>query len=99
MRVFSPGSLGQLGKRKTKSMLRGMYWFPYMNCIIDNTIDQGYKCQVATKERGEESVKTTSIPENPCDTVSVDHGGPYPDGHYNLVIIGKMTRYPVVESV
>jgi hypothetical protein len=28
----------------------------------------------------------------------MDHGGPYPDGHYNLVIIDKRTRYPVVES-
>ncbi|PFX12489.1 Uncharacterized protein K02A2.6 [Stylophora pistillata] len=27
------------------------------------------------------------------------HGGPYPDGHYNLVLIDKRTRYPVVESV
>ena len=25
-------------------------------------------------------------------------GGPYPDGHYNLVLIDKRTRYPVVET-
>lgn len=29
----------------------------------------------------------------------IDYGGPYPDGHYNLVLIDKRTRYPVVESV
>ncbi|XP_053380042.1 uncharacterized protein LOC128548702 [Mercenaria mercenaria] len=28
----------------------------------------------------------------------MDFGGPYPDGHYNLVIIDKRTRYPVVEQ-
>ena len=28
-----------------------------------------------------------------------DHAGPYSDGHYNLVIIDKRTRYPVVETV
>ena len=27
----------------------------------------------------------------------MDFGGPYPDGHYNLVIIDKRTRYPEVE--
>ena len=25
-------------------------------------------------------------------------GGPYPDGHYNLVIIDKRTRFPIVEQ-
>ena len=92
-------NLGHLGKTKTKSMLRGKYWFPYMNSIIDNAIDQCYECQVATREKKEEPIKTTSIPDIPWDTVSVDYGGPYPDGHYNLVIIDKRTRYPVVESV
>ena len=41
----------------------------------------------------------TEIPEKPWQVVSVDFGGPYPDGHYNLVIIDKGTRYPEVEVV
>ena len=53
-----------------------------------------------TKDRDrEEPIRVTSIPNCPWDTVSIDHGGPYPDGHYNLVLIDKRTRYPVVESV
>ena len=31
--------------------------------------------------------------------VSVDFGGPFPDGHYNLLVIDKRTRYPEVEIV
>ena len=31
--------------------------------------------------------------------MSVDHGEPYPHGHYNLVMIYQKTRYPVVEAV
>ena len=92
-------SLGHLGKTKTKQMLREKYWFPLMNSMIDTAIDQCYECQVATKRDGEEPIKVTSIPNRPWDTVSIDHGGPYPDGHYNLVLIDKRTRYPVVESV
>ena len=41
----------------------------------------------------------TNIPSPAWDTVSIDHGGPYPDGHYNFVLIDKRTRYPVVEPV
>ena len=92
-------SLGHLGKTKTKQMLREKYWFPLMNSMIDTAIDQCYECQVATKGNREEPIKVTNIPNQPWDTVSIDHGGPYPDGHYNLVLIDKRTRYPVVESV
>ena len=80
-------------------MLREKYWFPLMNSMIDTAIDQCYECQVATKGNREEPIKVTSIPNRPWDTVSIDYGGPYPDGHYNLVLIDKRTRYPVVESV
>ena len=70
-----------------------------MNSMIDTAIDQCYECQVATKGNRKEPIKVTSIPNRPWDTVSIDHGGPYPDGHYSLVLIDKRTRYPVVESV
>ena len=92
-------SLGHLGRTKTKQMLREKYWFPLMNSMIDTAIDQCYECQVATKGNREEPIKVTNIPNRPWDTVSIDHGGPYPDGHYNLVLIDKRTRYPVVEAV
>lgn len=92
-------SLGHLGKTKTKQMLREKYWFPLMNSMIDTAIDQCYECQVATKGNREEPIKVTNIPNRPWVTVSIDHGGPYPDGHYNLVLIHKRIRYPVVESV
>ena len=89
-------SLGHLGKTKTKQMLREKYWFPLMNSMIDTAINQCYECQVATKRDREEPIKVTSIPTRPWDTISIDHRGPYPDGHYNLVLIDKRTRYPVV---
>ena len=92
-------SLGHLGKTKTKQMLREKYWFPLMNSMIDTAIDQCYKCQVARKRDREEPIKVTSIPTRPWDTISINHGGPYPDEHYNLVLIDKRTRYPVVENV
>ena len=92
-------SLGHLRKTKTKQMLRGKYWFLFMNSMIDTAVDQCYECQVATKENREEPINVTDIPIRPWDTVSIDDGGTYPDGHYNLALIDKRTRYPCSGSV
>ena len=90
-------SLGHLGMTKTKQMLRQKYWFPEMNKQVELVVGQCYECQVTTLHHDREPLKMTKIPEKPWQTVSVDFGGPYPDGHYNLVIIDKRTRYPEVE--
>ena len=92
-------SLGHLGMNKTKQMLRQKYWFPEMNKMVEHIVGQCYECQVTTKEHRQEPLKMTEIPEKPWQVVSVDFGGPYPDGHYNLVVIDKRTRYPEVELI
>ncbi|MCG8047363.1 MAG: DDE-type integrase/transposase/recombinase, partial [Candidatus Thiodiazotropha taylori] len=92
-------SLGHLGMTKTKQMLRHKYWFPEMNKRVETLIGQCFECQVTTKEHRKEPLRMTEIPEKPWQVVSVDFGGPYPDGHLNLVIIDKRTRYPEVETV
>jgi hypothetical protein len=91
--------MGHLGKTKTKQMLRQKYWFAAMNSMIDQVIEQCYECKVATKDSKEEPIKPSEIPAKPWDVVAMDFGGPYPDGHYNLVLIDKRTRYPVVEEI
>ena len=80
-KVVKLGQSGTPGQTKTKQLLREKYWFQIRNSMIDTAIDQCYKCQVVTKENKEEPIKVTSIPNQPWDTVSIDHG------HYNLVII------------
>ena len=92
-------SLGHLGMTKTKQMLREKYWFPDLNKMTENVVGKCYECQLTTKQHRQEPVKMTNIPEKPWEVVSVDFGGPYPDGHYNLVVIDKRTRYPEVEVV
>ena len=80
-------------------ILRQKKWFPEMNKMVEQEVGQCYECQVTTKEYRQEPLKMTEIPEKPWQVVSVDFGGPYPDGHYNLVVRDKRTRYPEVESV
>ena len=97
--IKSAHTLGHLGTTKTKQMLREKYWFPGMNHLISQTIGSCFDCQVATKSHRQEPIKQSIIPEEPWEQISIDFGGPYPDGHYNLVAIDHRTRYPVVEVV
>lgn len=96
--VTTGHKLGHLGSTKTKQMLRQRYWFPRMTQLIEQTVNQCFECKVTTKQSKEEPIKPTEIPEKAWDTVAVDFGGAYPDGHYNLVMVDKRTRYPVVIS-
>lgn len=89
--------MGHMGVTKTKRMLREKYWFPEMNKMTDQILNQCFPCQVSTKDHRTEPIKTTSIPKKPWDAIAIDFGGPYPDGHYNLVVTDKRTRYPEVE--
>jgi transposase InsO family protein len=84
---------------KTKQMLREKYWFPAMNYMVEEMIKQCFECQVTTKQQRQEPMKMTEIPEYPWEVVSVDFGGSYPDGHYNLVVIDNRTRYSEVENL
>ncbi|XP_015768379.1 PREDICTED: uncharacterized protein K02A2.6-like [Acropora digitifera] len=86
--------LGHLGMTKIKQMLREKYWFPSMIVMVEQIIGQCHECSVTTKQHRQEPVKVTDIPKKPWDVCAVDFGGPYPDGHYNLVAIDERTRYP-----
>ena len=91
--------MGHLGMMKTKEMLRAKYWFPTMNSLVEQIVGRCFCCQVTTKLHRYEPVKTTRIPSKPWKEVAVDFGGPYADGHYNLVLIDKRTRYPGVQRI
>lgn len=91
-------SMGHLGMTKMKQMLRNRYWFPEMNIMIEEEIRKCFECQVTTESHQKEPVKMTEIPDAAWEVVSVDFGGPYPDGHYNLVVVDKRTRFPEVEQ-
>ena len=80
-------------------MFRAKYWFPKINAMIDQTIRYCFDCQVTVKNHTEEPIKPSVIPEEPCEQITIHFGGPYPDGHYNLVVVDRRTRYPEVEVV
>ena len=68
-----------------------------MNSIVDHTVEQCFECKITGTKLREEPIKPSVIPSKPWETISADFCGPYPDGHYNLVVIDKRTQYPEVE--
>ena len=90
--------LGHLGTTKTKQMLRAKYWFPGMNGMIDQMVGHCYDCQVTTQDRRQEPIKPSVIPKEPWEEISIDFGGPYPDGHYNLVVMEKFAEIRVISN-
>ena len=70
-----------------------------MNDMIDQMVGHCYDCQVTTQDRRQESIKPSAIPKEPWEEISVDFGGPYPDGHFNLVVLDQRTLYPEKEVV
>ena len=95
--VKAAHSMGHFGITRTKEMLRTRYWFPGMNAAVEDEVQKCFACQVVTKKTQPEPVKLMQMPTRPWETVAMDFGGPWPDGHYNLVVIDKYSRYPEVQ--
>ena len=64
--------------------------------MVEDAVSRCFQCQLTTVEHKQEPVKPSEIPETAWYTVSVDYGGPYPDGLYNLVVMDRRTRFPAV---
>ena len=96
--IIAAHSMGHFGMTRTKQMLRAKYWFPRLNSMVEEAVSRCFQCQIATADSKQEPVKPSEIPEKAWHSLSVDFGEPYPDGHYNLVVIDKRTRFPVVEQ-
>ena len=73
-------SMGHVGMAVTKQMLRRL------NSLVEGMISKCLQCQISSDKQTQEPVKPTEIPEMAWHTISAHCGGPYPDGHYNLVV-------------
>ena len=89
--IAAAHSMGHFGMTRTKQMLRAKYWFPRLNSMVEDMVIRCYQCQISNTDNKQEPVKPSKIPEIAWHTLAVDFGGPYPDGHYNLVVIDKRT--------
>ena len=90
---------GHQGLCKTKSLLREKVWFPGMDKLIHEELDQCIPCQAATPEKKREPLNMSSLPDGPWEKVAVDFCGPMPTGEYLLVLMDEYSRFPIVEII
>ena len=88
-----------LGITKTKALIREKIWFPNIDKMVKETIDNCITCQAVGKLPPQEPISGTTMPKGPWETVHIDFYGPLPTGEYLLVAIDRYSRYPEVEVV
>ena len=90
---------GHMGLAKTKMLIRSKIWFPHIDSMTKEAIDECIPCQSVTKPHAPAPLKMTKIPEEVWDTVSIDFMGPMPTGEYLLVLTDLRSRFPEVEII
>jgi hypothetical protein len=74
---------------KTKRLFRSKVWFPNIDKIVEETIQNYLPCQAATSGNHPppEPLKITQLPSAPWKEVAMDFLGLFPTGEYLLVVI------------
>ena len=87
------------GLVKTKALLREKVWFPGIDRMVKETIDNCIACQATCRPNPPEPLQMSDMPQGPWQKVHADFYGPLPSGEHLLVIVGLYSRYPEVEIV
>ena len=90
---------GHQGLVKTKKLLREKVWFPGIDALAKQILDNCNSCQANGPSNPPEPLRMTNLPPQPWHTVNIDFCGPFPSGEYLLVVIDAYSRFPEVEVV
>lgn len=90
---------GHQGIVRTKSLLRSKVWFPHIDDMVENIVKNCPACATVVPEHKIQPMKMSELPKGPWQQLSADFCGPYPSGHYCLVVIDEYTRFPAVEII
>ena len=88
---------GYLGIVKTKVLMRENVWFPSMDKLVEIKAKSCLACQIATPVMNREPLKMSTLPDQPCEEMSVDFA--HVDGEILLLVIDDYSTFPFVEPV
>ena len=89
----------RLGFTKTKALIREKVWFPNIDKMVQDSLNNCIPCLAVAKLKPPEPLSMTDMPKVPWQALHVDFYGPLPAGEYLLVVIDRYSRYPEVEIV
>ena len=98
-RVLRLAHEGHQGIVKMKERLRSKVWWPGVDREAERKCRQCYGCQLVTKETIIPPVKTTRLPERPCQDLALDLLGPLPTGEHLLVLVDYFSRWVEVDII
>ena len=87
---------GHPGENMMKRYVRSQLWFPGMDDAIETVVRGCLACQASTATKHRDPNTPTPPPDHLWQKLSADHWGPTADGHYLLVVIDELSRYPEV---
>ena len=90
---------GHQGLVKTKMLLREKTWFPSIDELTKQLLDQCIPCQANGPDSGPDPLQMSPLPPEPWHMVNVEFCGPFPTGEYLLVVIDDYSRFPEVAVV
>lgn len=90
---------GHQGLTKTKQLLREKIWFPGIDGLTKQLLDNCLACQATVAQQSLEPLRMTELPHAPWQYLSTDFCGPLPSGDMLLVVIDEYSRYPEVEII
>ena len=87
---------GHQGIVKTKQLIRDKVWFPAIDKMAEQKVQNCLSCQAATaKSPSIEPLRMTPLPSARWKEVAVDFAGP--TGEYIMVVTDEFSRFPEVE--
>ena len=91
---------GHQGIVKVKSLLRQKIWFPGIDRMAEEVVQNCLACQANTPSTHKaEPLNMSPCPEAEWTDLSADFYGPLPTGEYLLVLIDEYSRFPIVEII
>ena len=89
---------GHMGIVKTKALLRSKVYFPDLDRLVEEQVQNCLPCQAVGNPKPP-LLQITPSPDEVWHTLNVDYLGPIPDGSYLFVAIDQTSKYPEVEFV
>ena len=96
-KILLRGSKIILPTSKTTALLREGLWFPGLGKLIKEEVGKCIACQASSQPNPPEPLQSPPMPSHAWNEVKIDFCGPFPSGHYVLVVIDVYSRYPEIE--
>jgi len=90
-RAVELAHVGHQGIVKTKRLIREKVWFPGIDKMVKDKVDNCLACQAVTPNKTSriEPLQMTPLPSGPWKMLAMDFLGPFPSGDHLLVVIDE----------